>query len=130
MRFNNIRRFFFTDTNYILGKKDNVEFQYNLIAFLLSFLAQYSKERFIRPAAVTKTDYRPRCQPLACSTKTTSDANTGRRRHSRQENDLKLGSLFHNCIQVAECCGWQRTKYSVVTIKCVDSDITRLLAVS
>ena len=50
---------FFTNTSYIVHgqqKKDNVGFYHN-IRFLLSFLTRYSKERFKRPAAVTKTDY-------------------------------------------------------------------------
>ena len=48
---------FFIDTNYIVGKKENVKMYYNRILFLLFFLARYSKERFKRPAAVTKTGY-------------------------------------------------------------------------
>ena len=47
-------------TNYVvcIDKKDNVEFHYNRILFLLSILARCSKERFKRPEAATKTDYR------------------------------------------------------------------------
>ena len=45
---------FCTDDVVRVGKKDNVEFHYNHIRFLISFLERYSKERFKRPAAATK----------------------------------------------------------------------------
>ena len=49
---NKIIRYLFTDYEICVGKKDNVEFHYNCIWFLLSFLARYSKECFKRPAAL------------------------------------------------------------------------------
>ena len=47
---------FFTDYVLYVNKKDSIEFHYNRISFLLSFLARYSKEYFKGPAAATKTD--------------------------------------------------------------------------
>ena len=41
----------------LVGEKDNVALYYNRILFLLSLLAQCSKERFKRPAAANKTGY-------------------------------------------------------------------------
>ena len=81
---------FFTDYVVCFCVKENVEFHYNRLWFLLSLLARYSKERFKRPAAVTKTDYRTGFRTLTSDAVRLSSSSSSSRLFCITFRDKKL----------------------------------------